>query len=167
MDSSNQEVFLSAIRALSENPESLKLLLENKPLNEAIAAYVNASAEALKPRSEWREVWQQTSDDVRMFAPPAGEMYFPYEQKEFKSVAILVAKWHESQRVVTAVGYISSHNNALWFPDMMAQGSRILLRSVGIFDAYGGAVEWAQGLWTDVLTEFRKRTQPLDEGGAS
>ena len=158
----SQDVLLNAIQSLFEHPEALKLLVENRALNEALVNYINARAESIKPKSEWQEIWRRDSVEVR-YAVITNRIN---TEKEFVPVILRYrAQYNENLRIARRFAYMRSQPN--WYPDfaLPAEPPMNVIDEVIVAKSLDEAVWFGKDAWDRALSIFLDITS--EEGGES
>lgn len=153
------------ITAFTEHPDSLKTLLENKPINDALAAYLNAAAERLRPKQEWDEIYTvrgKTKRSYEFIAPEPGLFYPGLSDQVFEVVSLARLFYDERMKVAILFGGFTEASRN-FIPREMFTTIQPLWRGTEIFDDPVQAIHWAQRLLVNLDTLFLENTTPIAE----
>lgn len=156
----NAAFLQTLITSFTEHPEALKTLLENKPINDALAAYLNAAAERLRPETKWKMIYTIRGKERR--CRKLNYSHFPGEPNEVIVVPVMELHYDEQVKVAFIVGGMTEAE-----PNFaMDRGLRIkerMFRRVELFDDPAAAIEWAQRLFPDIEMLVFSETTPIAE----
>lgn len=163
----NQSFLKSLVASFTEHPEALRVLLENRPLNDALAAYLNAAAERLRPEQKWKEIYTLRGDEKRRYTHDSSAWAYPGVTTASEVVAMMRLYYDPQMRVAIAYGGITHavRDFALY------QGYSFIipdpLRKVQFFDDEAPAIAWAQDWFSTVQEWVNALTSPIEEADAA
>lgn len=161
-----QDFVLQMIQAFTEHPDSLAVLLRNPQINAALAHYLDAAADALRPKAGWREIYSLRGDVPRVwmdFDPARAPDILQDDRKPdypVKVVPLMQLLWDDSARIARAVGGFTEAER-IFYMDTGRTHRRVLVQKVALFEDYTAAIQWADSVYAEVVLAFEASTEPI------
>jgi hypothetical protein len=164
----NETFVQTLITAFTEHPEALKTLLENKPINDALAAYLQAAADRLRPKQEWNHIFTQRGETRRRLNVSEDGYVLSYPEpmptNKIEVVAICKVYYDTRFRVAALFGGMTHAVKDVWHDQgqaVLAYSKETRYKRVGFFEEPSAAIEWAQGLFGEIEVMVKTATEPL------
>lgn len=145
---------------------SMTALLNNSETRAAIVDYIQTLTNKNKPTEQWREVWYQQTSYMR--TDPREDRNTLLKNR--KQRLLVVALWHAETRSGKILALLSGeyeysqykHFNGMWGYLDRDISNQIDSRSA-IYQDYPDLIIAAQQYWSEALTIYHEKTEPLPE----
>lgn len=146
---------------------SMTALLANSDTKAAIVEYIKSLTDEHKPKEQWREVWYQQTIYAR--TDPKVDMYTGVKNRKHR--LLVVAMWNADAKVGEILALLSGEANfydlrsfdGMWDYRGGGNPTNQLAKQSALYQDYPDLIVSAQLFWTEALTIWHEKTEPLPE----